>query len=117
MSQQSFAELKRKELYTDLIDHATDLLVDYGVAREAAAHAATALANHLADHWGGSTICFPKDVAYHLAQRDLDIYKKFNGRNHLQLAREFNLTENAIYRIVKQVRQQVIKDQQPDMFD
>lgn len=115
--QPSFAEQKRNELYIDLIDHASSLLKDYGLECAAATHTATALANHLATHWGGSTICFPKDVAYNLAQRDLDIYKKFDGRNHFQLAREFNLTENAIYRIVKQVREMTVKQQQPDMFD
>ena len=38
------------------------------------------------------------------AQRDLEILGKFNGRNHHALAVEYDMTENAIYKLLKRTQ-------------
>lgn len=92
---------KRHELLTDIADHVAHVLASHNVDAELAEQAGQALADHLSEAWAGSTVCFPKDHHYKLTKRDLEIYHKFTGRNHRALAQRFDLTENAIYRIVK----------------
>ena len=70
----------------------------------------------LREEYAGQVICFPKDYRYKIAQRDLDIYNSFNGRNWGELGRRYNLTENALRKIVKRVQDRIIKEKQPDMF-
>ena len=70
----------------------------------------------LSEEYAGQVICFPKDYRYKIAQRDLDIYNSFNGRNWGELGRRYNRTENALRKIVKRVQDRIIKEKQPDMF-
>lgn len=79
-------------------------LCDYGLNKEVADEIGCALADGLASEWGGQLINFPKDSAYLIALRDLQIYDEFNGRNHSALARKYQLTVRAIYDIIKRVR-------------
>lgn len=54
----------------------------------------------LAKHFGGQYYYFPKiDKALSL-RRDKKIRKEFNGSNHKELSRKYNLSENWIRRIV-----------------
>ncbi len=57
----------------------------------------------LGEEYAGQVICFPKDYRYKIAQRDLDIYNSFNGRNWGELGCRYNRTENALRKIVKRV--------------
>jgi len=109
-------DAKRHELYADIRAHISSVLAQHHIPADAADQAAVAVVNHLAEHWGGSTFSFPKDVAYIISKRDLDIWHKFRGNNHRTLALEYGLSENAIYKIVKRMQQQAISAQQPDMF-
>jgi len=109
--------VKRHELYEEIMAHVQATLVEFGSEIEVAEQAAVTVVNHLANHWGGSTFSFPKDSQLKIAQRDLEIYSKYKGHNHRALAKEYDLTENAIYRIVKRVQRQYVKERQPDMFE
>lgn len=48
---------------------------------------------------GGSTIYIPKSDSFLRPVRDLNIKKDFNGYNHLELARKYNLSERWILEI------------------
>jgi|TARA_B100000123_G_scaffold271491_1_gene251479 hypothetical protein len=61
-------------------------------------------------------INFPKDARFEVAQRDLDIWSEFNGRNHPYLAKKYNLSLRAIYDIVKRMKAKAMEDQ-IDLFD
>ncbi|MEX2475030.1 Mor transcription activator family protein [Marinobacter sp.] len=101
----------RHELLRDLSDQVQTMLTDYGVSAEVAEQTACALANHMAEHWGGQLINFPKDTSYKISQRDRDIWEDFNGRNHPHLAQKYNLSQRAIYDIVKRMKRFAMEDQ------
>lgn len=107
----------RHQLLADAADRVARVLLDYNVPEEAAEQCGSAVADDLAMHWAGQNITIPKDYRYKLTQRDLEIWEKFRGHNHLQLAREYGLTVNAIYRIIKRTKRHAIARQQPDIFE
>ena len=98
-------DAKRHELYADIRAHISSVLAQHHIPADAADQAAVAVVNHLAEHWGGSTFSFPKDVAYIISKRDLNIWHKFRGNNHRTLALEYGLSENAIYKIASWILQ------------
>jgi len=110
------AERLRHELLSDVSDRVKNLLLDYGLPKEAAEQCGSAVADDLCTHWAGQNITIPMDYWYKLTQRDLEIWDKFTGNNHLQLAREYNLTVNAIYRIIKRIHRRAVSKHQPDIF-
>lgn len=116
MNNMSNMERKRHELYEDIRDHVLSVLESYLIDTDKAEQIAVALIHRFSSHWGGSTFSFPKDVAYHLSQRNMEIWNKFQGNNHRELALEFGITENAIYQIVKDMREMLTKKNQPSLF-
>ncbi len=95
---------KRHELLRDIADHIARVLREHNIDVDIAEQAGAATSDHLCRVWAGSTICIPKDYHYELAKRDLEILSKYRGNNHHALAREYGLTENAIYKLVKRVQ-------------
>lgn len=95
---------KRHELLSEIHDHVATVLRDHGVVDDIADQAGAATADHLAQTWAGATICIPKDHHYAVTKRDLEILSKFRGNNHTALAREYHLTENAIYKLLKRIQ-------------
>lgn len=98
-------EDKRHELFTEIADHVESVLKEYSIDNQIAEQAGCAVSDHLAEHWGGSTFSFPKDFRYRISQRDQEILSKFTGTNHHQLAVEYGMTENTIYKILKRVQE------------
>lgn len=104
MSINSPMEQVRHELLSDVSDHVSAELQAFGITVDKAEHIGTNIANHMAEHWGGQVIGFPKDYIFKLHERDLEIYHAFTGTNHGQLARSYKLSVRAIYKIVDRVR-------------
>lgn len=76
-------------------------LLDYGSgAVDAHADLALRLSEVLRAELGGGQLYLAKGQAFELSQRDRQILARFTGRNHRQLAREFDVTERYIYDIV-----------------
>ncbi|HPE80997.1 MAG TPA: Mor transcription activator family protein [Gammaproteobacteria bacterium] len=50
---------------------------------------------------GGSLIYFPKGVAHDMNTRNETILSEFNGHNHQDLARKYNLATQQIYKLIK----------------
>jgi Mor transcription activator family len=65
----------------------------------AMARAACVQAEHLSDEIGGQMWYIAKSNAAS-GERNQRIYAEFNGRNHQQLAKKYNLTQMRIYQIV-----------------
>ncbi|WP_225307532.1 Mor transcription activator family protein [Nitrincola iocasae] len=110
----SYMEHRRHELLEDVADHASRIVTDHGIDTETATQVGAAIADHLCQHWGGQMITIPKDYRFGIAKRDAEIWAKFNGRNHSELAREFNMTTRGIYKVVERMRQR--DKTQPDFF-
>lgn len=92
------------EVLADLLDHLTKTLRGLGVTATAAGRSADAAVKHIADHWGGQTIYFPKCAYTRLLSRDKEIWAKWNGRNALDLCREYRITQQRLYQILRKLR-------------
>jgi len=114
---QSQTAKRRHELWQDLASCVADMSKEFELPAEKAEQLGWYIANAMAEHWGGQQISFPKDVKFHLTQRDQDIYQKFNGRNHWELAKEYGVTTRAIYRIIDRARKIYVDERQPKLFD
>lgn len=104
------------ELLADMASHLGTLLVEHGIGREKAAEIGLKAAEFLRGHWSGVPFYIPKGSAWELSNRDLEIFEKFNGRNHAALAREYNLSVMRIYQIVKACRAELLRKTQGALF-
>lgn len=119
MSHTDRFERKRAELYEDIVGHTAKVLTDLGVDEKGAELAANQLADYLADQWGGQNFCFPKDHLRKLSKRELELYERYTGSNHGDLAREFGLTERGVYKILARVRERLRRNAKghPQLFE
>jgi len=104
------------EVLTDLADQIALKLAESGIKPDKAADIGFAAAEHIREHWGGQPIYLPKGVQYDFSKRDLEIFDRFNGHNHVALAKEYNLTVMRIYQITKAVRAELMKKRQGALF-
>ena len=103
-SRDSMMETRRHELLSDIHAQATTIIQDHGINQDIADQVGCAIADYLAQNWGGQNFTIPKDHYYKVANRDMEIYGKFNGRNYHTLARQYSLSVRAIYKIIKRIR-------------
>lgn len=111
---------KRNALLADLIELTTAHLEEHEVPPAVAAITASALADRLADYWGGQVIVIPRDHLYKLSKLELEIYGKFTGHNHDELARSYRMTTRGIYKMISRVRAKLAKQRngnQGDLLD
>lgn len=107
-----------KALLLDLRDLACSLLKSLKTVDEASAsQISNELMYQVSQHWGGQSIYIIKDDTFQAEERDMEIYKEFNGYNHTELARKYDLTEIYIYRILKRMHEQERNRRQPCLFD
>lgn len=104
------------ELLLDMADQVSAKLAELGITLEKAAEIGFAIAEHIRENWSGQSLYLPKGVQYTLSRRDMEIFERFDGRNHEVLAREYNLTVMRIYQIVKAVRAELLKQRQGALF-
>jgi Mor family transcriptional regulator len=115
----SKAELRSKgpELLLDLASHvAVQVAALCGVSPEKAEAVGLAVADQMSGHWGGQLLYFPKGMARKLSTRDMEIYTRFNGSNHADLAREYDVSLQHIYRIIKIVHAGEVAARQGGLF-
>ncbi len=92
------------EILSDLSYRLSERLVKNGIAKNQAETIAADVTVYVSQHWGGQLIYFPKATKFNMANRDLEICKKWNGRNALELCREYDLTKARLYQILKPPR-------------
>lgn len=61
---------------------------------------------HIANEVGGEAIYFAKGLAMHLSSRDRELYAKFNGHNHRELARLYDITETRVRQIIAAIERE-----------
>ena len=79
------------------------------VSADAAEMIAGSLTDHLADYWGGQLINFPKDFRWKLGQREMEIYDAYNGANLGDLARQYDISERGLRKLIARVRERIAK--------
>jgi Mor family transcriptional regulator len=104
---------KCPELLSDLAAQCAEALGELlGLDAERGEQVGREIADRMAAHWGGQVIYFPKGLFYKLSQRDLCIFDEFNGTNHSDLALKYGVSLQWVYKIIKTVRAQEIKQRQ-----
>ncbi len=94
---------RRHELLDDMSHTAERFLCDHDIPVAVANLLAGALADHLAERWGGQMISFPKDHRRKLYEQDMEIYRKFTGHNHAALAMEYRMSERGMRKLITRV--------------
>lgn len=108
---------KGPELLVDLADQCARALVDtMGMEKDKADQAGREIAERMAGHWGGQNIYFPMGLTMRLSQRDQEIYDAFTGDNHSDLARQFGVSVQWVYRILKIKKAEDVAARQHSLF-
>lgn len=93
------------EFLVDLAEILTSKAVEVLNVDTAAATAfGQAAAAEVADSWGGLTVYIPKDKDHRIRAKHAEIYRRFSEANAAQLAREFDVSVQQIYKIVRAER-------------
>ncbi|MEJ1496367.1 MAG: Mor transcription activator family protein [Candidatus Sedimenticola sp. (ex Thyasira tokunagai)] len=112
------AQGKDTALLADLRDHTVALLcAETDISEEAAGRVAKALVDKIRHHWGGQLIYLPKGKALDIDERDRAMWDDFNGHNHDDLARKYDLTIQGVYQRIRAIRKVIQAETQPDFFD
>jgi Mor family transcriptional regulator len=90
-----------------------DGFAQQGFGDEQAITAACKMLEYIRTNMGGSLIYINKGSKYEADEIKEEIWKKFNGRNHEELRREYGVSIQHIYRILKAARDKTFaKNQQ-----
>lgn len=117
MENKTTFEGKAPEILLDLAEHTRVMLVQkHQFDDEKAKQIGIELAQCIAENWGGEVIYIPKALLIALSERDLAIWQAFNGTNHRELARKYNVSMQWVYQIVKKVQKEEVAKRQFDMF-
>ncbi|GAA5784660.1 Mor transcription activator family protein [Chitiniphilus shinanonensis] len=118
MKRDSHLAHKSSELLREMVDLLTQSVAENSqLAPEVARLVAQEATDQVAIRWGGSHFYLPKDHYRIVTEQHRAIYDKFDGHNTAELARETGLTERAIQRIVKRVRESDRAMRQGDLFN
>jgi Mor family transcriptional regulator len=108
---------RRAELLADVMAHVAAVLADLGIDPERADHCGHALADHLADHWGGQVISYPVDSSYKLSQRErLVLADRDGGMSLVELAFKYQMTESGLRKLLRRAPRRHQVDAQIDLF-
>lgn len=111
------ADNRAVELIVDLEAQLVACLMSVSpLKRHEAIELSKRVSGYLTKHWGGQQIYIPKNQRALLADRDRELFAKFNGRNHAALAKEYGLTMTQVYNIVRIAAQAYWADRQEDLF-
>lgn len=92
-------------------------LVRRGMAKGPAFAAAAEAALEISSYGGGRPVYIPVGQRLKLALRDAEIWRRFTGRNHHELAQEFGLTVVTIYEVLREQRALHMRKLQGHLFE
>lgn len=105
------------ELLADMFTKLREILIKRGgLGAEKADECAMEAAEAIRRDWGGQIIYVPTGLGYDVMERDREIWSKFTGHNVYQLAKEYELTEIHIYRVIAKMRMLDRVGRQNDLF-
>ena len=117
MTDKDIFEEKAPDVLADLAKHIETELARTGkVEQEEAKHIGIEIAQTIAKNWGGELIYIPRNLVLLLSERDRKIFNEFDGSNHRELARKYQVSMQWVYKIVKKVTKEEIAKRQFDMF-
>lgn len=108
--------LCQQEMFADIAEQIAERLCALAWLPDVAAQAGWEVAQHLAAYLGSGLLYICKGLQFELDRRNQEIYRRFNGDNHEWLAREYDLTVQHVYRIVKRVGDTEKRKRQAALF-
>jgi Mor family transcriptional regulator len=112
------ARERGSELIVLMVDRWRERLVKFlNMPVEEADELARDMAHEVALELGGSPFYLPKDISFSLSRRDREIYAKFTGDNHSDLAKHYRLSIMRIYQIVACARAESRAKSQGKLFE
>ena len=103
-------------LLMQIIMHIETELLNIGIAQDEAEKIAKKICDKLRHTFGGEQFYFPKGTELDTILTHHSIFNKFNGCNHAELAREFDMSTQNIYRILARAYKKESDKVQPDLF-
>jgi Mor family transcriptional regulator len=103
-------------LLMQIISHIETELLNRKLPMQDAEEIARDTCEKLRHTFGGEQFYFPKGTELDTILVHHKIFKEFNGFNHAELARKFDMSIQNIYRIIKRAHKKHIDDMQPDLF-
>lgn len=101
------------EIYDELFAYNTNRR---GLVEDDAARDASAQAILLADYLGGAVVYLPRGDGLRKAVRDSEAYRRHNGRNTEELAREYDMTTTEFYELIAREKQRRLRKMQGRLF-
>jgi Mor family transcriptional regulator len=109
---------RRNELLAEVAQNTAATARDLGIQEEIAEQLGAAVADALADHWGGQVITIPKDHFFRLSQRDRKILDEHRaGASFGALARRWSMTERGVRILIRRARARDRNLDQHDLFN
>ena len=110
-------EGRRSELYQQVAAQAAETALALNMPKERAEHLGAAVADALAEVFGGQVLSFPKDAAFKLSKREKAILAAHrNGATYAELMREYDMTERGIRKLLTRAAKRDRNLNQPDLF-
>ena len=104
------------EMLADLFDAIASAAAERGMNQDDADALALAVVDQLADAYAGQLLYFGKGTHMRLRQRDLDMYRDFDGHNHAELADKYKLSVVRVYAIIKKVTELISVEGQQSLL-
>jgi Mor family transcriptional regulator len=114
---QSNLEFRRDKFLDDLSTQVIEVLLELNIDQTKCEIAAAEVISMVVAKHGGEQLYIPKDYTHKSQERALAVYEVCNGRNHAEVAREFDISVRSVYRIYKRIKAQIIAKNQRDMFN
>jgi len=93
--------INAENIITDIVTEVEELLKADTITNDNAIELVSIAANKVHDKWGGLMVYIPKDRARWRSVRDKKIKADFTGKNVPELAMKYQLSLQAIYKILK----------------
>ena len=108
---------RRAEYYEHLDGIVQATVRELGLPADIAEHVGAAVVDATAEDLGGATMSFPKDAAYKLSQRELEILELHRkGKTLVELSRAYNMGERGLRKLLKRARLRNPDLNQPRLF-
>jgi Mor family transcriptional regulator len=73
------------------------------------------MAHEICQPFKKQLVYIPEDLGFELQERDRQLWQAFTGSNHHQLAKQFDLSVQTVYALVKRIGAEVKKRREPQL--
>jgi len=108
---------KCTRFFQQIYDRTKVLLMKHGLDEVEADKESRLFVRSVQMAFQGAMLYIPTTDDFAITERDEEIWRRFNGHNHNELAVEFGVSVQWIYRIVNYMRARDLRERQKSMFE